>query len=71
MNLLLELFIAAAIIVGFAVIRIIADRRAMQARLRAGHVGAECKQVTCFGGCDPDKASQDPVSKRDTLKRSA
>jgi hypothetical protein len=73
MNLLSHSLIATALIVGLILLRMFANRAALQARLRSNQNREECEQAGCFSGCDPDKAAACPDSgpEKNDVKRSA
>jgi hypothetical protein len=72
MNAILHLLLATALIAGAILLRMFADRRALQARLRGGHADSECEQAGCFRGCGPDTEARDThaVAGNGELKRS-
>ena len=65
MNIFFSFLIATMLIAGMILLRMFADRRARQARIRGGHPDSDCEQVGCFRGCEPDTATG-----KNELKRS-
>lgn len=75
MNTIFHLLIATLFIAGLMLLRMFADHRALQARIRRGHTDGECEQSGCFSKCDRDDGAvpgQDSVADQNrNSKRSA
>lgn len=72
MNLLLHFLIATALIAGLILLRMFAERSALQTKIRGTHADIECEQAGCYRGCDLDRATPNPdsVSRQNSSKRS-
>lgn len=57
MNIIFALLTATTLIAGFILLRMFADRCALQARLRRALTDSECEQAGCFRGCEPNVAA--------------
>jgi hypothetical protein len=67
MSLILHLLIASLLISGLILLRVIAYRYALQARIRDSRADGKCEQVGCFRGCDQDGgATPDDVAGENT-----
>jgi len=64
MNIFFSFLIATMLIAGMILLRMFADRRALQTRIRGGHSDSECEQAGCFRGCEPDAAAGKNEMKR-------
>lgn len=64
MNILIGFLIATVLITGMIFLRIFADRRALQTRIRDSRADRDCEQAGCFRGCEPETPAGDDESKR-------
>lgn len=70
MTMLLQFAVAAVLIAGMILLRIVTERRVMQTRLRDR--GTACERKPCSDGCGTNSVAVniESVSEKDTLERS-
>jgi hypothetical protein len=62
MNILINYLGATGLIIALVLLRLIAERRVLETRIRRSQTAIRCEQTGCLRGCELDVAAIEPES---------